>query len=58
MKLAVRESKFMNYRFLEFITGLSEGSGGGSVGRAVAYDTRELRFESQDRQNDIYQLYI
>lgn len=48
----------MHYRFLEFITGLSVGSGGGSVARAVAYDTRELRFESQDRQNDTYQLYI
>ena len=27
------------------------GSGGGSVGRAVAYDTRDPRFKSQHRQN-------
>ena len=31
---------------------------GGSVGRAVASNTRDLRFESQHRQNFIYQLYI
>ena len=30
------------------------GSGGGSVSRAVASDTRDPRFESQDRQNFIY----
>ena len=34
------------------------GSGGGSVGTAVASDTRDLRFEFQHRQNFIYQLYI
>ena len=34
------------------------GSGRGSVGRAVASDTRDPRFESQHRQNFIYQLYI
>ena len=34
------------------------GSGGGSVGRAVASDTRDPWFESQHWQNFIYQLYI
>ena len=34
------------------------GSGGGSVSRAVASDIRDLRFESQQWQNFIYQLYI
>ena len=34
-----------------------KGSGGGSVGRAVASDTRGLRFISRDRQNLIYQMY-
>ena len=29
---------------------IGEGSGGGSVGRAVASDTRDPRFESQHRQ--------
>ena len=33
-------------------------SGGGSVGRAVASDTRDLRFESQHRQSFIYQLSL
>lgn len=33
------------------------GSGGGSVGREVASDTRDLQFESQHYQNFIYQLY-
>ena len=32
------------------------GSGGGSVGRAVASNTRYLRFEFHHRQNFIYQL--
>ena len=34
------------------------GSGGGSVGRAVASDTRDPQFKSQHLQNFIYQLYI
>ena len=34
------------------------GSGCGSVGRAVASNTRDPRFESQHGQNFIYQLYI
>ena len=34
------------------------GSGGGSVGRAVASDTRDLQLESQHWQTFIYQLYI
>ena len=34
------------------------GSGGGSVGRAVASNTRDPRFESRHRQSFIYQLYI
>ena len=33
------------------------GSCGGSVGRAVAADTRDLSFKSQHWQNFIYQLY-
>ena len=33
------------------------GSGCGSVGRAVAFDTRDPQFESRHRQNFIYQLY-
>ena len=33
-------------------------SGCGSVGRAVASNTRDLRFESRHLQNFIYQLYI
>ena len=33
------------------------GSGCGSVGRAVASDTRDLRFKSRHWQNFIYQLY-
>ena len=33
------------------------GSGCGSVGRAVASDTRDPRFKSRHRQNLIYQLY-
>ena len=33
------------------------GSGGGSVGRAVASSTRDLQFESRHQQNLIYQLY-
>ena len=33
-------------------------SGCGSAGRAIASDTRELRFESQHQLNGIYQLYI
>ena len=36
---------------------MTEGSGGGSVGRPVASDTKNLRFESRHRQNLIYQLY-
>ena len=36
---------------------LNLGSGCGSVGRAVAYDTRDLQFKSRHRQNFIYQLY-
>ena len=34
------------------------GSGGVSVGRAVASKNRDPRFKSQHRQNFIYQLYI
>ena len=34
-----------------------KGSGGGSVGRVVASNTRDSRFESQHRQNFSYQLY-
>ena len=37
---------------------LQRGSGGGSVGKAVASYTRDLRFKTCHRQNDIYQLYI
>ena len=37
---------------------LSVGSGGGSVGRVVASNTRGRLFESQHWQNFIYQLYI
>ena len=33
------------------------GSGCGSVGRAVASNTRDLSFKSRNRQNIIYQLY-
>ena len=33
------------------------GCGCGSVGRAVAYDTRDLRFKCRHRQNFIYRLY-
>ena len=33
------------------------GSGGGSVGRAVTSNTRDLQFKSHHRQNFIYQLY-
>ena len=33
------------------------GSGCGSVGRAVASDTRDPQFETRHRQNFIYQLY-
>ena len=33
------------------------GSGGGSVGRAVASNTRDPRFESRHRHIFIYQLY-
>ena len=33
------------------------GIGCGSVGRVVASDTRDQRFESRHRQNFIYQLY-
>ena len=33
------------------------GSGGGSVGRAVASNTRDPRFESCHRQNFIYQFF-
>ena len=32
------------------------GSGGGSTGRAVASETRDLQFKSQRRQSFIYQL--
>ena len=34
------------------------GGGGGSVGRAVASDTRDLQFESPHQQNLIYQFHI
>ena len=33
------------------------GSGCGSVGGAVAYDTRDLQFESRLQQNFIYLLF-
>ena len=35
----------------------SQGSVCGSVGRAGAYDTRDMRFEYRHQQNFIYQLY-
>ena len=35
-----------------------EGSGCGSVGRAVAFDTRGPRFDSSHRQNFIEHLFI
>ena len=35
-----------------------EGSGCGSVGRAVAFDTRGPRFDSRHRQNFIEHLFI
>ena len=35
---------------------ISQGSGCGSVGRAVASNTREPRFEPHHRQNFIYQI--
>ena len=38
--------------------GHQTGSGGGSVGRAVASDTRNPRFEPQHCKNFISQLYI
>ena len=34
------------------------GSGGGSVGRAVASGTRDPQFESQHQQSSIYQLLL
>ena len=34
------------------------GSGCGSDGRAIAYNTRDPRFKFRHRQNFIYQLYI
>ena len=37
---------------------LSKGSGCGSVGRAVAFDTRDPRFESSHWQKFIYTLNI
>ena len=37
--------------------GMRKGSGGGSVGRAVASNSRDPQFESHHRQNFIYQLY-
>ena len=36
----------------------SLGSGCVSVGRAVAYDTRDPRFKTRHWRNYIYQLYI
>ena len=36
----------------------TSGSGCGSVGRAVAFDTRGLRFDSSHRQNFIEHLFI
>ena len=41
-----------------FIIHWRGGSGCGSVGRAVASNTRDPRFESRHRQSFIYQLYI
>ena len=35
-----------------------QGSGGGSVGRVVASNTKDPLFESSHRQNFINQLYI
>ena len=37
---------------------LPAGNSYGSVGRAVASDTRDQRFKSRDWQKFIYQLYI
>ena len=37
---------------------LNEGSGCGSVGRVVAFDTRGPRFDSSHRQNFIEHLFI
>ena len=34
------------------------GSGGGSVGRVAASDTRDPRFKSQHRQSFVYQLEL
>ena len=34
------------------------GSGGGSVGRAVASDTRDLQFEYQHQQSFMYQFLL
>ena len=41
-----------------FLKTLFEASGCGSVGRAVAFDTRGLQFDSSHRQNFIEHLFI
>ena len=41
----------------ELESGSELGSGCGSVGRAVASDTKDPRFKSRHPQNFIYQLY-
>ena len=46
-----------NLKFLAKIS-TKMGSGCGSVGRAVAFDTRGPRFDSSHRQNFIEHLFI
>ena len=43
---------------VKLLSTLNPGSGGGSVGRAVASNTRDPRFKSRYRRSFIYQLYI
>ena len=43
---------------LRKVMGQNTGSGGGSVGRAVAYDARGPRFESSHRQTFISDIYL
>ena len=43
---------------LRKVMGQNTGSGGGSVGRAVAYDARGPRFESSHRQIILSDIYL
>ena len=52
----IEENPNVEFRIPKFILCNVLGSGGGSVGRAVAPDTRDPRFEFQHRQSFIYQL--